>query len=242
MSRLFPDRLLLTLSPAGIAGVREAVFPKKKILDRKSVACDPAFGAEPWHGALAALQAQRFDFPARVDVVLSDRFVRYAVLPWSGGLSGAAEEEAYVRHHFTKIHGDKAKGWAVRASPAGAGAPRLASAIDGALLEAIRKVFPKNGKAKLASVQPQLMARFNAANLKLPAEGAWLVLAEPERACIALHARGGWRSVQNAKGAWLTLLERERYRLAGEAPSLVLLAGARAPAAAGAWRFQEIAA
>jgi hypothetical protein len=239
---LFPDRLQVSLFPSEVFLLGETSFPKKKTVERKTIPCDPAFGAEPWHGAIAALQSQTFDFHSKVSIILSDRFVRYAVLPWSGALAGAAEEQAYIRHHFAKIHGDKAKGWALRASPAGAGAPRLASAIDSALLEAIRKAFPGGGKAKLVSVQPQLMARFNAARARLPDDGAWLVLAEPERACVALHARGGWRSVQNAKGPWLALLERERYRVAGEAPSLVLLAGARAPAAPGAWRFVEIAA
>lgn len=230
MSRLFPERVVVELSPAEVR-VRD-----------KRIACDPAFGAEPWHGALAALQSHPVTVRSRVTIVLSDRFVRYAVLPWSGALAGAAEEQAYVRHHFAKIHGDKAKGWALRASPAPSGEPRLASAIDAALLEEIRKAFPKNGKAKLVSVQPQLMARFNAARALLPAEGAWLVLAEPERACVALHARGGWRSVQNAQGSWLALLDRERYRAAGETPNLVLLAGATAPAVAGEWRFRELAA
>ena len=37
----------------------------------------------------------------------------------------------------------------------------------------------------------------------IPSEGAWLVLAEPERACLAMYRDGGWRSVQNAKGEWL---------------------------------------
>ena len=78
----------------------------------------------------------------------------------------------------------------------------------------------------------------------IPAAGAWLVLAEPERACIALHAGQGWRSVQNAKGDWLTLLDRERYRLHGdgEVPSLVRLSGTKAPANSDGWEFRELAA
>ena len=75
----------------------------------------------------------------------------------------------------------------------------------------------------------------------LRAAGAWLVLAEPERACLALHGDTGWRSVQNAKGEWLTLLERERFRV-HDVPSLVLLAGARAPSDAGTWQFRELTA
>ena len=245
MSRLFPDRLVFSLAPAEIRGARYAGVLKEKLVEESRLPCDPAFGAEPWQGAVAALKSVKIDFPARVTVILSNRFVRYAVVPWSGALGGAAEEEAYLRHHFAKIHGERAKGWALRASEAAAGAPRLASAIDGALVEAIKDCF-QHGKAKLASVQPQLMTRFNEWRGGVPAAGAWLVMADAERACVALHSGGRWRSVLSAGGPWLALLERERYRLqggdAGELPSLVLLAGARTPAEKGSWQFREVAA
>jgi hypothetical protein len=228
---LFPERLVVELSPS-VVRVGEQTVP-----------CDPAFGTEAWQGAVAALRTLQWARPSRVEVILSNHFVRYAVIPWSGALAGAAEEQAYVRHHFAKIHGEKAKGWLVRASPASAGAPRLASAIDPALLEEIGRAFPRGGSARLVSVQPLLMSRFNAWREQLPASGAWLVIAEGERACVALHAARAWRSVQNARGPWLELLERERYRApAGEVPSLVLLAGAPTPAHSATWQFRELAA
>jgi len=246
VSRLFPDRLVFSLAPAEIRGARYSGVLKEKLLEESRLPCDPAFGAEPWQGAVAALKSVKIDFPAKVTVVLSNRFVRYAVVPWSNALGGAAEEEAYLRHHFAKIHGERARGWALRASEAAADAPRLASAIDGALVEAIRDCFTKNGTAKLVSIQPQLMTRFNQWRGGVPAAGAWLVLADAERACVALHSGGRWRSVLSAGGPWLALLERERYRLqggdAGELPSLVLLAGARSPSEKGSWEFREVAA
>jgi len=229
VSRLFPERLAVRLSPT------------KLMVGEKTLACDPALGAEPWQGALAALKTLEWTRHCRVTVVLSNHFVRYAVIPWSGGLSTPAEEEAYLRHHFGKIHGERARAWSLRASEAPAGAARLASAIDTALLEALKAAFPKDGKAKLASVQPELMEAANRWRGAIPASGAWLVLAEPERACLALHGDKGWRSVQNAKGEWLTLLEREQLRL-DDAPGLVLLSGAVPPTAAGRWTFRPLAA
>ena len=246
MSRLFPDRLVFSLAATEIRGARYTGVLKEKLVEEKRLQCDPAFGAEAWHGAVAALKSVKIDFPAKVTVVLANRFVRYAVVPWSGALGGAAEEQAYLRHHFSKIHGERAKGWALRASEVAAGTPRLASAVDGALIDALRECFPKKGKAKLVSIQPQLMAGFNQWRGGVPAAGAWLVVAEADRACIALHSGGRWRSVQSGAGTWLALLERERYRLqggdAGELPSLVLLAGARTPADKGNWQFREVPA
>ena len=233
MSRLFPERVRVRLAPAEV------------LAGGRSIACDPAFGAEPWQGAVAALKSLEWTEPCRVTVVLSNHFVRYAVIPWSDGLVTPAEEQAYLRHHFAKIHGERAKSWTPRASEDRRGVPRLASAIDTALLEELKNAFPKDGKAQLASVQPELMEAANRWRDAIPPGGAWLVLAEPERACLAMHREGGWRSVQNAKGDWLTLLDRERYRLHGtdgEVPELVLLAGASAPQESDGWQFRELAA
>jgi len=233
VSRLFPEKLRVLLTPGEL------------LAGGRSLACDPAAGPEPWQGPVAALRTLEWTKPCRVTLVLSNHFVRYAVLPWSDGLSTPAEEEAYLRHHFAKIHGERAKGWSLRASEAPRAAPRLASAIDTTLAEALKAAFPKEGKAKLVSVQPELMEAANRWRQAIPAAGAWLVLAEPERACIALHAGQGWRSVQNAKGDWFTLLDRERYRLhsdEGDVPSLVLLSGTKAPANGEGWEFRELAA
>ena len=234
MSRLFPDRLLIGLAPAEMT------------VGKDSVACDPAFGSEPWQGAISALKALEFKQPCKVTVVLSNHFVRYAIVPWSNSLSTAAEEDSYIRHHFAKIHGERAKVWSLRASESAADAPRLASAVDQALIDSIKDCFPKGGKARLISVQPRLMSKFNEWRRSIPDAGAWLVLAEPDRACVALHAGGRWRSVQNGKGAWRALLDRERYRMYGgvdgETPNLVLIAGATAPSNDGDWQFRAMGA
>jgi hypothetical protein len=84
------------------------------------------------------------------------------------------------------------------------------------------------------------MSRFNAARKNVPAGGAWLVIAEPERACIALHGGKAWRAVQNTKGDWRAALERERHRVEGEVPSLVLIAGVAAPSNDSQWQFREM--
>ena len=226
MSRLFPERLLVRLSPAEVQ------------VGAARQACDPAFGAEPWHGALEALKGIAWP-RSRVTVVLSNHFVRYALVPWSDAIANAAEEQAYLRHHFAKIHGERAKGWQLRASEAPKGAPRLASAVDSALVDAIRAAFPKSGKAKLVSVQPALMYVFNRARHAVPTAGAWLVVAEAERACVALHAAGAFHAVQNGRGDWRTLLERERHRVAGNTPTLALIDGESAPSGDAYWKFSS---
>lgn len=231
------SRSLTSLLPEN-ATVRLA--PGELVLRGQSVACDAAYGLEPWHGALERLKSVDLG-KCRVTLELSNHLVRYALVPWSDALATPAEEQAYVRHHFAKIHGERTKGWTVRATEAARGEPRLASAVDGALIEALKKSF-EGKRAKLVSIQPALMRCYNSARKALPKDGAWLVIAEPERACIALHGGRHWRAVQNAKGAWRPALERERHRVEGALPSLVLLAGAPLPAGEPGWQFKKMAA
>jgi hypothetical protein len=213
VSRLYPERVLVRFSPTEIE------------LGQMRVGCDPGYGAEPWQGAVAALSACSFPSKCAVTVVLSNRLVRYALVPWSDALATPAEKEAYLRHHFAKIHGERAKAWTLRSSEGPPRAPRLASAVDAALVEAIKSAFAARGRVRLASIQPQLMHEVNAARRRLPANGAWLVMAEPERACVALLAEGAWRAVQNAKGEWRALLERERLRVDVQVAEVVVLSG-----------------
>src|ERR1043166_6769736 len=82
VSRLFPDKLRVVLTPDEV------------LAGGRSVVADPAAGAEPWQGAVAALKSLEWTKPCRVTAVLSNHFVRYAVLPWSDGLSTPAEERS----------------------------------------------------------------------------------------------------------------------------------------------------
>jgi hypothetical protein len=217
VSRLFPERVTIGFSPTELS------------VGDKRIACDDA---------LHALRTLQWTRRTSVTVVLSNHFVRYALVPWNAALADPAEEEAYVRHHFTRIHGERAKSWRLRWSPEPGDAPRLASAIDAALLDALKDSF--KGNAKLVSVQPCLMDAANRARHAVPASGAWLVFVERERACVALHAGGRWRSVHNAKGPWLDTLQREWHR-ADAAPRFALIHGADPVAAAG-WTFNEMPA
>jgi hypothetical protein len=68
------------------------------------------------------------------------------------------------------------------------------------------------------------MAAYNAARRRIPREGAWLLLSEPGRICLARVVAKGWASVHNGRETDAEeLLERERSRAGGEPlPSLVL--------------------
>ena len=236
MSRLSPDRLLIGFAPGELSLVRLRGRWRPKVVEKRSVvASDPAGGAEPWRGAVAALKpalAAAASQALDATVVLSSHLVRYALIPWSDSLRSEKEEQAYCRHHFARIFGERAKGWVPRASEAPkGGGPRLASAIDAGLVDGLRECFSEKRNARLVSVQPYLMAAFNRWRTSIPESGAWLLLLEPDRASLALYSEQSWRAVQSAKGRfgapedWAALLQRERHRVEGEVPDLVLVTG-----------------
>lgn len=134
----------------------------------------------------------------RVAVVLSSCLARYAVLPWSPVLVNEDEWLAYARHSFASTHGAAAAGWTIRLSRAARGNARVACAIDTALLESLRTV------RSVISVQPSLMAEFNARRAELAQGSAWLVLQESGRLLLALIAGGAWKLIRarQANGDW----------------------------------------
>lgn len=251
MSRLFPDRLLVSLAPQGMALLRMSGGLRPRVLQSAARGCDPEFGSARWHGALAALRAAAGPLQnERLDatVVLSNHFVRYALVPWSEELDGAEEELAFARHVFANTYGERAKTWEIRLSEDAPGAPRLASALEPALLEELRDCFSETGRIRLASVQPFLMSAFNLWRRRLGSDSDWLLVGEPGRACLARFAKGRWAAARNARlngegpEEYVTLLERERHAAAGEAAGSVLIysSGAKVPDRGGEWKFAPL--
>lgn len=168
-----------------------------------------------WSGAAQALErllGEQGRRRASLDLLLSSRFVRFALIPWSEQLASPEELEAYARFRFQEIYGALADDWLLRLSPAPAGQPRLAAAIERGLLERLQGVCRDAG-LRLCSVQPYLMAAFNRFAGQLPADDFLFVLAEPGRSSLLLARAGGWAAVRSVSGdddaGLLALVERE---------------------------------
>jgi len=223
--RLSSDRVLIALAPNSLALLRVSGGVRPRVIEKRTIACDPAFGAQPWHGAAAALgklAEETRDANAEVTVVLSNHFARFILVPWSEGLGNAEEQTAFVRYCFAKVHGERSKDWDLRLSPTPAGSARIASAVDSSLVQAVRAAFPAAARAKLVSLQPYLMSAFNRWRKDVKGERAWFLLVEPQRACLARIESGRWSAVRNARGnfdepgQWAGLLDRERHRVGGD--------------------------
>ena len=192
------DRVCFALTPDALSWVRVARGVKPAVVEKNTLSCvAEANGA--WQGVLQKLQGVLVtQAAADATVILSNHFVRYVLVPWRDALSGADEELAFARHCFAKVYGDAAAGWEVRVSDDKPGAPRVASAVDRQLMEALRSAFAQSAIA-LRSVQPFLMISFNRWRGEFRRRDAWFVIAERGRYCCAAIEKQEWRNVRSGK-------------------------------------------
>lgn len=97
---------------------------------------------------------------AAVRVVVADRWVRYAVVPWSDALGSAEEQSAHARELLLGRFGEALADWRLSVADAPPGQARLACALPAALLDGLRAAVDGQGR-RLASVQAQLIAGYN---------------------------------------------------------------------------------
>jgi hypothetical protein len=251
---LWRDHLLISLAPDELSWVRLSGVLKPEARDKCVVTIENPHGARSWDNAVSALREETVkwrDDRLLVSIVLSNHFVRYALIPHSQGINGYKEELALAKFHFSKVHGETVRDWDIRLSPAYSGGARLACAIDTALIETLRQLFPQNRRQRLASVQPLLMSAFNSGASGIPEAGAWLLIVEHDRTCVALLSGKTWYAVQNVKGqflgseAWVSLVERERWRVnLDSVPDTILVLSPGTPSlphqSHGAWKMSEM--
>lgn len=248
MSPSWRDRVEAFIAPRGVhlARIRRGLRPR----------ADPevfvaGIGDEGW---LTAVEALARALPglaskgAEVRVTVSNRFVRYASVPGIETLAADAEREALARHQFQAIHGARAAGWRVAIAEHGSRAAGLGAAIDAELLDALATTVTAAGLT-LRSVEPLLVSAFNACRREIGSEPAWLVVAEPERLCIARISHGRWVEVRNLRAPRGPVEELpqvlEQMRLTGGATPGVVHVVSREPLDAAidagpGWRVQVV--
>lgn len=213
---LCPDRLILAADRRG---------PRPGNVERDIILVESSPDSAPWQAAVDGLpSALALAGPAKPDVtcILSNHFVRYALLPWNAALKTEAEWLALARHRLASVHGNATAAWALRVSETGPNGPRIASATDQALIDALEAKSSGYG-AHLVSVQPYLMAAFNGIHATMD-NFCWLVIEEPGRLTLALVVDGIWRVIRNHRvdAGWRSMLpeilERELAVLAIEQP------------------------
>ena len=214
---LAPERIVLAGYSGGL---------RSSLARAEAIFVEPRPDAVRWQAAIDALPSALGQLEGKgcpVTVILSSQLARYAVLPWNAALKSEDEWLAYARHRMQSVHGNAIDEWDFRVCATAPHGPRLVSATDRALLEALEAAVAAAG-GTLESVQPYLMAAFNRA-APVPGDTSfWLVIEEPGRLTLALIQEGSWRSVRSrhVDARWRhelpAILERESAALGLEQP------------------------
>ncbi len=131
----------------------------------------------------------------RLEVRLSSAWVRFAILPWQTALSDETVAQAMAQALFAEQYGAASAGWEVTLSPFKPGSARVASALDGRWLAALRELAEQQ-RYRLVSMQPVLVSLFNRLADKLP-QDALLAVVEPRRLALLQLQGGQWASLYN---------------------------------------------
>ena len=217
MSPSLRERLVVGLTPAGVQFTRYSRGLRPRVTDRATTPC-PETEAEPWRAALATLARElprHAGARPACEVVLSNHFVRYQVLPWRPELGGREEREALAQAQYRSVYGAAAQQWAVRLADTPFGGTTLACAVDRALVEELGGLL-KSAGVRPTVVEPYLAAAFNRWRRKLKAPPFWLALLEPGRLWVGLMGAAGWSNV-SARRIGADALAEARAVLAQEA-------------------------
>lgn len=193
-----PERLRIALCPDRVVVARLGFRLRSRILDKRIVDCADTGSDRPWQAPLAALGEVLAEFGTpgtSATVILSNHFVRYAVVPWRDGIANRKEQMALASHCFKNVYGDRARDWDIRVSDDGFRRNALACAVDRELSTQLDKLFAGR-KVSLASVQPYFMTACNRFRKELKSHhSGCIALLEHGRAALGIFDQAGWQAL-----------------------------------------------
>ena len=119
----------------------------------------------------------------KLRLVLSNAFVRFAILNWQNEVFNRQDWLGLAQHTFRQEYGNSADNWVVRVSFGTFGEPVIASAIDQALYDALIESGKQIG-FRWQAIEPLAM------RLLGQSQTGWLVIAEPEHLLLCQKTQG----------------------------------------------------
>jgi len=149
-----------------------------------AVAPDPEGGEWTTLGSqlAEALQAQA-GRPVDIAVVLSNHFVRYAVVDNASQLRGPSERAIAAAQALRAVHGSASDAWQVVMDDAAAGAA-LVAGVPRALVDTLHATCRAAG-ARRVSIEPLLARSLNDARADIDASTGWVGVVEQGRLVLA---------------------------------------------------------
>lgn len=190
--------------------------------------------------------------PGDASVVVSNHYVRFALVPDAAKLRNDAERAVAARHTLQAVYGETVAGWRVVLDGAGSKGAAVAAGIDAALVDAIVATLTA-ANLRARTLKPLFASALKAARRVLGTGPAWFGVAEPGRLALAYVERGAWQSLRSHRlrrgleQDLPVLLEQDRLtglvRGGSEANGRVVLVSSEATPVelpAGSWTVQSV--
>lgn len=192
MLRLWRNQLRVVLCPdrAVILGLGKGL--RREVTLQTILPCAAMPDAPAWQPALSAFEqwlGANETGRADVTVILSNHFVRYALMPFSEDVTSRAEEQTLAQILFEGIYGDLAKQWQLRIGDGGYGEPRLVAAADSMLLERIADVMAAHS-LRLNEIAPYLVSTFNRFHDRIQDTDGLFAVAEAGQVAVIAFKNG----------------------------------------------------
>lgn len=186
---LCPDKAIILVLGKGL---------RRKVEIQAILPCIPMPDAPAWQPALSAFEqwlgANEIG-RADVTVILSNHFVRYALMPFSAEVSSREEEQTLAQILFEGIYGDLAKQWQLRVGEGGYGEPRLVAAADAMLLERLSDAMTVHS-LRLNGIAPYLVSAFNRFHDRIQDADGLFAVAEPGQVTVIAFKQGQMSGVR----------------------------------------------
>lgn len=224
MSRWRPERIRIALHADRAALVRLAGRQRRTVATTQIVSF-PADAREPARigEAIGKALSQPEWRHGAIEIVLSHALCKLALVPGGIDVRGRIEEEALHRSCLEEANGELPAGWRVAVADAPAHLPRLACAIDGALIDALDSAAASSG-GRVVSLRPLLVDAYNARRAEMARGRFGFATVERERCCLVRIHDGVWQSLRMRRlfddpETELASLLRQEGVLAGEEPA-----------------------
>ncbi len=185
MFNLFKPRLTLAISNQGLALQQGGARPQILTANDFKLTYLHLADKSQLNTILAAHQS--LIKGQSLQVVLSNTFVRYLVLPWQHGVYRKQDWQAIAEHAFRQQYGAIAEGWRVKVRLQAYGKNMLAAAIDETLCEALDDCA-QQFNFRIESITPLLLMLSEHIN-------TWALVAEPARLTLCQVKQGNWQQV-----------------------------------------------
>lgn len=221
MSLLSRDEVSISLAPRRLGVIRRARGVRNRIVATAEAEVPLAPGGDPSAvlARLASVLADPVWHGAAARVVFADQaWARYAVMPGAAVALDAPTRLAQARLVLADAFGEAVSDWTVTLSDAPPGARCVACATQAGLRRAIEEALAP-ARLTLRSLQPRLVAAFNAFRRQLPPGDSWFVSLDEDSVAAAQVCDGAWSRIHVGRAAADSAVELGRLRAFGRITS-----------------------